>query len=221
MYSDLDAFLILALTERLNGVKAAYKKAVEMYRGKGNIEPKMAKGVIANCIKARDVKAFVGQFNQYVQDYLYYALPARDLAREGAQGMVIVGEEVWSIEVTYETEEDYWWSIENETEIYTAASFWLIWHYRLTQDFSGDFLMFNKYGYRGIPRWWGVKNIGGLVKYADLLYYPEEGDVLAETYTHNELAAQQAERRKSQSTLEHQTPANTDIGEGAREAISA
>lgn len=205
MYHDLDAFLILALTEAFHGQKAMYKKAVLMYRGKIKCKPEVTQGFIRKVIKSRDYKAGAYKVDGYIADYLYYALPARLLGDAGAQGMVFVGDTAWPIEVTYETEEDFWWAHENETEIYTAVSFYLVWHYRLTQDFSGEFLMFATYGFKGIPRWWGIKNIGGPIAYKDLLYYPGEGETIEETFTHNELAAQQTARRTlgNESTVAH------------------
>jgi len=192
MYHDLDAFVILALVEKFHGQKAMYKKAVEMFRGKIKCEPQVSQGFILKAIKKRDVRTFVYKIDAYIDDYLYYALPARDLGDDGALGMVFYEGVVHPIVVTYETEDDYWWAIENEHEIFTAANFWLVWEHRLTEGINAEYLMFATYGYSGMPRWWGIKNLGGPVPYKDLLYYPEEGEELAPTYTHNEIAAQHA-----------------------------
>lgn len=197
MYHDLDTFLILALVEINHGPKAMYKKAVEMYRGKVKVKPEVAQGIIRKSIKDRDIKTVSYKINAYIEDYLYYALPAKEAGKVGAQGLVIYEGHAHPIVVTYETEEDYWWVLENETEIYTAASFWLVWNYRLTQDFSGDFLMFASYGFKGQPRYWGIKNIGGPIAYKDLLYYPGEGETTEGTYTHNELAEKQAMAKRA------------------------
>jgi len=197
MYHDLDAFLILALVELNHGQKAMYKKAVEMFRGKVKVKPEVSQGFIRKAIKSRDVSIAKYKIDAYIEDYLYYALPAREVGKLKAQGMVIYEGVVHPITVTYETEADYWWAIANETEIYTAVAFWLVWHYRLTKDFSGEFLMFGNYGFKGIPRWWGIKNIGGPVAYKDLLYYPGEGETIEATYTHNELAEQQAVAKRA------------------------
>ena len=155
----------------------------------------MAQGFIKKCILDRNVESASRKLDNYIDDYLYYALPARKLGDAGVMGMVIHDGVVWGIDVTYETEEDLLWARENETEIYTTVLFWLIWHYRIVDNIEAEFLMFANWGFKGIPRWWAIKNIGGPVPYKDLLYYPGEGEVLQATFTHNELAAQQAARR--------------------------
>ena len=195
MYHDLDAFLILKLIEINHGKKAMYKKAVDIYKGKVKAKPEVAQGFIKKCILDRNVESASRKLDNYIDDYLYYALPARKLGDKSVMGMVIHNGVVWGIDVTYETEEDLLWARENETEIYTAALFWLIWHYRIVDNIEAEFLMFANWGFKGIPRWWAIKNIGGPVPYKDLLYYPGEGEVLQATFTHNELAAQQAARR--------------------------
>lgn len=188
MYHDLDAFLILALVERNHGQKEMYKKAVDMFRGKVKVKPEVAQGFIQKMIQPRTPQAAVKQFNTYVEDYLYYALPAREIGDKGYNGMAILDGVFYPIEILYETEEDYLWAIANEKEIYTAALFYLAWYHRVTDNIEAEFLLFATYGYRGMPHWWTIKNIGAPLKYEDLLYYPDEGEVIEQTYLHNDLA---------------------------------
>lgn len=196
MYHDLDAFLILKLIETNHGQKAMYKKAVEMYTGKVKVKPEVAQGFIKKSIAERNVKHAARKINEYIADYLYYALPARELGDQGQNGMVIYDGTVYPIVVSYETADDYHWAVANEHEVYTAALFYLTWLHRVSTNIEAEFLMFATYGYRGIPHWWSIKNIGTPLKYADLLYYPGEGEALPPTYVHNELAEQQAAAKR-------------------------
>lgn len=197
MYHDLDAFLILKLIEVNRGKKAMYKKAVDMYKGKVKVKPEVAQGFIKRSITKRNFEYAARKINEFIADYLYYAQPARKLGGRGHNGMVIHDGTVYPIAVSYETEDDYFWAIANEHEIYTAALFYLSWLHQITTHIEAEFLMFTPYGYRGIPHWWSIKNIGTPLKYGDLLYYPGEGEVLAATYVHNELAEQQAAARRA------------------------
>lgn len=189
MYHDLDVLLILALIKREHGAKAMYKKAVQMVRGKVKVEPKVVHGILKVLTSPNSPNFASRKLDEFIEDYLYYALPAREIGAEKGVGMVIYKDQVYPIHVTYETSSDYWWSVENETEIYTAAIFWLIWEHGVTDIIEAEFLMFTMYGFKGIPRWWCVKNIGGEVSYQSIVYTPNEGECTPDTFTYQELVA--------------------------------
>lgn len=164
LYNDLDTLLILALTESFHGPKAMYKKAIKLLKC---VKPKVEAGLL-KFILASGIGTAVKELYTFCDEYLYYALPAAELGKDGFDGMMIMGEEVYPIVVNYESQEDYNWLVKNEEEIYTAACFDIMDRHNVRKC-AAEFLMFPKHGYRGIPQWWGVEDEHNELRILDVI----------------------------------------------------
>lgn len=177
-YNDLDTLLILALVEsNAKETREIQKKALKLMK---KVQPIVASAVLktlcfgtsAQCKKALDM---------FIEDYLYYALPAAQIGAQGYSGMAIVNkEESIPVSLTFETEEDFRWALKNEEELWTGICKDLLWDaykeqrtpytYEFQADGSwtikvphepivikADILLFGSVGFKGTPKHWGVE----------------------------------------------------------------
>jgi len=178
-YNDLDTLLILALVldgNRSNAT-AVRQKAIKLMK---KVQPIVARAVLNTICKGTAAQA-VKALELFIEDYLYYAIPAREIGDQGYSGMAIINEEeAIPVSLEFESEEDFLWAIRNEEELWTGICKDLLWDdyskVRTPYDFEiledgnwaikvrhepivvkADILLFGSVGFSGAPKHWGVE----------------------------------------------------------------
>jgi hypothetical protein len=179
LYNDLDTLLILALvlSNNRNNATAVRQKAIKLMK---KVQPIVGRAVLKTITQGTAAQA-VKALELFIEDYLYYALPASEIGQSEHPGMVIINhEEAIPLNIHYETEEDFKWARRNESEILTTICKSLLWdayaeirtpyEYELKEDGSwsivvphepipvkADILLFGSWGFSGAPKYWGVE----------------------------------------------------------------
>lgn len=177
-YNDLDTLLILALVEsNAKETREIQKKALKLMK---KVQPIVAAAVLKTLCHGNSAQCKKA-FDLFVEDYLYYAQPAAIVGGQGYSGMVIVNqEEVIPVSLTFETEDDFRWAIQNEEELWTGICKDLLWDayaevrtpYQPDYQPDGkwfisvphepivvkaDILLFGSVGFKGAPKHWGLE----------------------------------------------------------------
>lgn len=155
-YNELDILLLLELTRFFHrDRRTVQKKAIKLL----NKSTPTAYRAVTSQISAGTAEKSAKLLRDMVDEYLYLALPAKEISKMGGDGYLVLDEDYDAIPITisYETPEDFLWARKNEDEIRTAVLKRVLWNRReTTRSVKGRILLFGSVGYSGIDKYWGV-----------------------------------------------------------------
>lgn len=163
LYHDLDVLLILALVRVNHGKsnkRAVKEKVKDLW---GRTQPIVQQGVLRGMMYMK-TDELDRNLNWFISDYLYYSVPATQLGAQGFDGYAIHEKVVYPVAIWFETEDDYHWARNNQSEIWTGVCRDLLYEFRdapraegVPRKATAEVLLFQNRGYNGLIKHWGVE----------------------------------------------------------------